>query len=345
MKWTLFVVGLFTLFAVPAVQTYHEIRQYAAGSREHPWPQCCDIFDALPRATAAYSEHNGGWISKMFRGNAVLLQAIDQYEKDLKAESFLTQFVLPPTQELLVHAGSGNEKGYVGRQRWLFYRPGIDYCTGPGFLNPRQMARRADSGTEWQSAPQPDPRAAILQFHRQLAERNIRLVLMPTPDKATIHPEKFSSRYEGRRMSIHNPSYRQFLDELQAEGVLVCDVTDVLAQYRDRSGNAVYLATDTHWRPEAMELAAAELARLIEEKIVFDGDCRRSLSASAVQGRKEPRRHRDDAQTASESARLRRGSRNDPPGDRRSGHAVASRSGRRSPGAGRQLCQHLFAGR
>ena len=234
-----------------------------------PWPQCCDIFDALPRAAAAYSEHNGGWISKTFRGNAVLLQAIDKYEKDLKAESFLTQFVLPPTQEILVYAGSGNEKGYVGRQRWLFYRPGIDYCTGPGFLNPRHMARRADSGTQWRPAPQPDPRAAILQFHRQLAERNIRLVLMPTPDKATIHPEKFSSRYEGRRMSVHNPSYRQFLDELEAEGVLVCDVTDALAQYRDRSGNAVYLATDTHWRPEAMELAAAELARLIEEKIVL----------------------------------------------------------------------------
>jgi len=268
-KWTLFVVGLFTLFAVPAVQTYREMRQHTEGRRETPWPQCCEIFDALPCAAAAYSEHNGGWISKTFRGNAVLLQAIDKYEKDLKAESFLTQFVLPPTQELLVYAGSGNEKGYVGRQRWLFYRPGIDYCTGPGFLNPRHMARRADSGTEWRPAPQPDPRAAILQFHRQLAERNIRLVLMPTPDKATIHPEKFSSRYEGRRMSVHNPSYRQFLDELEVEGVLVCDVTDALAQYRDRSGSAVYLATDTHWRPEAMELAAAELARLIEEKIVL----------------------------------------------------------------------------
>ena len=268
-KWTLFAVGIFTLFAVPAVQTYREMRQYMEGRRENPWPQCCDIFDALSRAAAAYSEHNGGWISKTSRGNAVLLQAIDNYEKDLKAESFLTQFVLPPTQELLVYAGSGNEKAYVGRQRWLFYRPGIDYCTGPGFLNPRQMARRANSGTEWRPAPQPDPRTAILQFHRQLAERNIRLVLMPTPDKATIHPEKFSSRYAGRQMTVHNPSYRQFLNELEGEGVLVCDVTDALAQYRDRSDNAVYLATDTHWRPEAVELAAAELARLIEEKLVL----------------------------------------------------------------------------
>ncbi len=268
-KWTLFVVGLFTLFAVPTVQTYREMRQHAEGRRENAWPQCCDIFDALPRAAAAYREHNGGWMSNTFRANAVLLQAIDEYEEDLKAESFLTQFVLPVTQELLVYAGSGNEKGYVGRQRWLFYRPGIDYCTGPGFLNPRQMARRADSGRQWRPAPQPDPRAAIRQFHRQLAERDIRLVLMPTPDKATIHPDKFSSRYEGRWLSVHNPSYRQFLDELEAEGVLVCDITDTLAQYRDRSGNAVYLATDTHWRPEAMELAAAELARLINEKIAF----------------------------------------------------------------------------
>jgi alginate O-acetyltransferase complex protein AlgJ len=223
----------------------------------------------LPRAAAAYREHNGGWISKVFRANAVLLQAIDKYEKDLKAESLLTLFVLPPTQDFLVYAGSGNEKGYVGRQGWLFYRPGIDYCTGPGFLDPRQMTRRAGSGTQWRPAPQPDPRAAIRQFHRQLAQRDIRLVLMPTPDKATIHPENFSARYEGRRMSVHNPSYRQFLDEIEAEGVLVCDVTDALIQFRDRSGSAVYLATDTHWRPEAMELAAGELARLIEEKVVL----------------------------------------------------------------------------
>jgi hypothetical protein len=268
-KWTLVVIGLFTLFAVPAVQAYREMQLHAAGRRENPWPQCCDIFDALPRAVAAYSDHHGGWSSKMFRGNAALLQAIDKYEKDLQAESFLTQLVLPPTQEFLAYAGSGNEQGYVGRQRWLFYRPGIDYCTGPGFLNPRHIARRADSGTQGRPAPQPDPRAAIFQFHRQLAEQNIRLVLMPTPDKATIHPEKFSSRYEGPRMNVHNPSYRQFLEELGAQGVLVCDVTDALAQYRDRSGNGVYLATDTHWRPEAMELATGELARLIEERIAW----------------------------------------------------------------------------
>lgn len=188
-KWTLLAVGLFTLFAVPLVQTYLDIRPFAAGTRKNPRPQCCDIFEAVPRAMVAYSEGVGDWVSRVQQGNTALLQSIDHYEKELKAESFLTQSIQPPTQELLVRTGSGNEKAYVGRQGWLFYRPGIDYCTGPGFLNARQVARRTDSGTEFRSGPQADPRAAILQFHRQLAERDIRLVLMPVPDKATVHPE------------------------------------------------------------------------------------------------------------------------------------------------------------
>lgn len=271
-KWALFAVGLLTLLAVPTVQTCRELRPPAGSQRENAWPQCCDLLEALPRAVAAFREHDGGWLSKTFHANAVLRQAIGQYEQDLKTESFLSQFVLPPTQEVLVHVGSGNEQAYVGRQRWLFYRPGIDYCTGPGFLTPQQMAYRAHRGTPWQPAPQPDPRAAILQFHRQLAERNIRLVLMPTPDKATIHPEKYSSRYTGWRTSVHNPSYQEMLDELEAAGVLVCDVTEALVQSRDDSGGAVYLATDTHWRPEAMEMAATELARFIDQKIAFATD-------------------------------------------------------------------------
>ena len=268
-KWALFVVGLSTLFAVPFVQTYRDMQRYAEGRRDSPWPQCCDIVGALPGALEVYRESEGRWISKAFQANATLLQAIDTFEKDLKAESFLTQIVLPPTQELLLYAGCGNEKGYVGRERWLFYRPGIDYCSGPGFLNPHQLVLRTGSGMHEKSHVQPDPRAAILQFHRQLAARNIRLVLMPTPDKATIHPEKFSSRYQGRKWNVQNPSYEQLIDELEAEGVLICDVTDALAQYRDTSGKAVYLATDTHWRPEAMGVAALHLARFLEQEVLL----------------------------------------------------------------------------
>jgi alginate O-acetyltransferase complex protein AlgJ len=263
-KWSLCAIGLFTLFAVPFVQAVHETRQYAHGKRGTPWPQCCEVIDALPRAIAAFREGSGGWLGKTLRANAVALQAIAQYEGDLKSESVLTRRIQPPVQEILVRAGAGNEQGYVGRRGWLFYRPGIDACTGPGFLRPRQLARRAEDGTAWRLAPQPDPRVAIVQFHRQLAARDIRLVVMPIPDKATIHPDRFSARYEGQRGTIHNPSYRQFLADLEAEGVLVCEVSGALARHRNRSATPAYLATDTHWRPEAMEVAVRELARCIE---------------------------------------------------------------------------------
>ena len=46
-------------------------------------------------------------------------------------------------------------------------------------------------------------------------------------------------------------------------------MTDTLARYRNTSGKAVYLATDTHWRPEAMELAAVQLAGFLEQEILL----------------------------------------------------------------------------
>ena len=156
-KWTLFVMGLLTLFSVPTVQTYRELWQRARAVVKPPGRSVST--SSLPcRAVSACGEHHGSYLSRTFRGNAVLLQAIDTHERDLKAKSFLTRVVLPRTQEILVRLGSGNEKAYVGRARWLFYRPGIDYGTGPGFLHPRHIARRAESGTQWRPAPQPDPR-------------------------------------------------------------------------------------------------------------------------------------------------------------------------------------------
>ena len=40
--------------------------------------------------------------------------------------------------------GAGNERVYVGRDGWLFYRPDVEYLTGRGFLDPAQIERRID---------------------------------------------------------------------------------------------------------------------------------------------------------------------------------------------------------
>ena len=79
---------------------------------------------------------------------------------------------------------------------------------------------------------------------------------MPTPLKPGVHPEMLARRYADATGVLQNPSYRAFVDDLRRDGVLVFDPSEALAAAR-RSGPQ-YLATDTHWRPEAME-AVAEL--------------------------------------------------------------------------------------
>ncbi|MGH2437712.1 MAG: alginate O-acetyltransferase AlgX-related protein, partial [bacterium] len=114
---------------------------------------------------------------------------------------------------------------------------------------------------EWEAPPQPDPRLAIVGFQRDLAARGITLVVVPTPLKPGVHPEKLAHGYADGADVLQNPSYREFVESITREGVLVFDPADVLA--RARGAGAQYLASDTHWRPEAMESVADRLAAFI----------------------------------------------------------------------------------
>jgi alginate O-acetyltransferase complex protein AlgJ len=261
------LAGLFvaTLATVPVAQHVRDIRAYDAGRRDSPVPQCYEIVSAVPRAVerAKQSPRGFPW-NAIEANNQVLLPAIDRYEDALEGESLLAEHLLPRGQALLARIGLGNEKAYVGRDGWLFYRPSVDYLTAPGFLEPVYLRKRSERPNEWTPAPQPDPRPAVLQFHRQLAERGIELFLVPAPAKPMIHPEKLSIRYAGRDEVLQNPSYDRFVREMRSAGVRVFEPAGVLMRLRRETHRPQYLATDTHWRPEAMQRVAAELARFIE---------------------------------------------------------------------------------
>jgi alginate O-acetyltransferase complex protein AlgJ len=147
----------------------------------------------------------------------------------------------------------------------VFYRPDVEYVTGPAFLDPAHQKRRIESAPEWTAPPQPDPRPALLQFKRDLDARGIALVVVPTPVKPVIHPEKLAWRLAGRSGAVHNLSYGSFIAELTANGLLVFDPADILAA--GRLASPQYMSADTHWRPEALEAAAEGLAAFIEAKI------------------------------------------------------------------------------
>ena len=266
-SWAL--IGLFalTVAVVPLSQLIFEMTAYFAGERDTVWPQPTEIFQEIPAALEKLTDTDRSLFGRVFKANATMLRSINTFEDNLEDEALLAKLLLSPIQSLFAeHLGAGNEEAYVGRGQWLFYRPGIDYVMGPAFLDPVQLAKRASGGNEWQPAPHPDPRTAIIDFKNQLAERGIALIVMPTPIKPAIHPEQFSAGYSGLDAAVQNPSYEQFKRDLEEAGVLVCDVAEILVNAKRRTGRPQYLATDTHWRPEAMELAAQELKDFIEKR-------------------------------------------------------------------------------
>ena len=208
--------------------------------------------------------------------NRRLEQRIDDFERALEEESHLRATTLADVQLLLAAAGGvGNESVYLGRDGWLILRQGFDYLTGPPFLDPRTLERKRRAGPSWQPTPRPDPRPAILDLHRQLAARDIELVLLPTPTKPMIHPEALrpealrpeALRPEALRSGVagvpQNPSFRDFRRELEARGITVFDpVPTLLDDLRD-TGREQYLRTDSHWSPGAVDAVARDLAGLL----------------------------------------------------------------------------------
>lgn len=264
----LVAVFLLTIGAVPADQHAWEIGRHRAGARAERLPQCYDIFRSAVKVARMWPGTPGVFYRRIALLNGVLLRDIHAYEDELEEESRFGASVLPYAQYVLTRGfGVGNEKTYCGLDGWLFYRPEIDYLAGPGFLDPKQLAKRAESGTEWKAAPQPDPVTAIVRFREQLAKRGIKLVVMPAPVKPMVHPEKFSRAYSTVKKPVQNPSYGEFITRLRMEGVYVFDAAEELLAARASSGEPQYLATDTHWRPEAMEMAAAKLAAYLRDVV------------------------------------------------------------------------------
>ena len=177
---------------------------------------------------------------------------LHRFERALEDDSPAGKWLRPRLQLVLSRdLGVGNEQVYLGEEGWLYHRAGVDYVVGPGFLDPAVLDRRRHETAPCEGAVQPDPVAAIADLDAQLAARGIRLLVVPTPVKSVVAPERLA---RGARGPLQNPSFEGFVAELAQRGVDVFDPTPLLLE------PGSYLATDTHWRPEAMERVAAALA-------------------------------------------------------------------------------------
>jgi alginate O-acetyltransferase complex protein AlgJ len=249
------------ILAVPTIELLGA-RARAASGVAVSWSHLLGLPRAIRTHLADNPPKEGRAWQRLQSANRVVLAGLSAFEGGLEDESILGQTLRPRTQAMMTRwLGAGNERVYAGENRWLFYRPDVEYLTGAGFLDPSQQQRRTDAVSEWETPPQPDPRRAIMQLQNQLARRGIALVVIPTPVKPGVHPEMLSRRYAGTSVVLQNPSFAAFVDDLRQNGVLVFDPSTILAS--GRADGPQYLAMDTHWRPEAMELVAEQLRDFI----------------------------------------------------------------------------------
>ena len=223
--------------------------------------------EAFGELLASFSEaRRVGAAEGLAAGNRRLLAGLEELEARIEDESILRRRLLPPVQLALSGTlGVGNEQAYIGRGGWLFYRLDVDYLTGPGFLNAKAMERRRRGGKAWEMPPEPDPVAAIVELARDLDGRGIELLVMPTPVKPMLLPGALVWRRTAQP-PLRNPSWTRFAGALEDQGVAVLDAGAWLAAIPSDAG-ALYLTTDTHWTPAAMEQVAKRLAQVISERL------------------------------------------------------------------------------
>ncbi len=185
------------------------------------------------------------------------------YEKNLENASAAVKQVRPRMQylewKLLANAG---EKAVVGRDGWLFYRESVRYGTERPAITLGSDAA--------------DPIAAIRSFRDQLQARQIRLLVVPVPNKESVYPEMLARRAAGAGVVVCEPT-RRLLEQLERYGIEYVDLFDVLRRAKqDESASdarRLYLAQDSHWSPKGMRLAAAAVARrVLEHRFVSRGD-------------------------------------------------------------------------
>ena len=171
-------------------------------------------------------------------------------------------FTKPPRHVLQSLATSllheGNSKTIIGKDGWLFLRPGVEALTGTGPLQAPPIGPASDPALKKAHGPT----SVVERFAADLKERGIRLLLVPVPIKPTIYPENLGNL----EAPLTHPDAPAFYELLKASGIEVLNLSpDFVAAKKDRQ---VYLKQDTHWTPETMQAAARSVAGRLSE---FEG--------------------------------------------------------------------------
>ena len=191
-------------------------------------------------------KHYGVWTSRYLRA----------FEKKVEDENVLVLKFRPQYQ--LAVWNVFNEPGEkvvlgAGEGRWLFYRQDVEFLVQPSPLDVR-------------SAKLDNPIQAILKFRDQLKKKGVELLVVITPGKPSIYPERLTGASGEKPIASHG---KAILDSLTKLGLNTVDLYTPLlaAKANDANLGELYLNDDTHWTPRGAELAAGEIAKKVNSMV------------------------------------------------------------------------------
>ena len=187
-------------------------------------------------------KHYGVWTSRYLRA----------FEKKVEDENALVLAVRPQYQLAVWNIFNDPGEKVVlgsGEGRWLFYRQDVEFLVQPSPLDVR-------------SAKLDNPIQAILRFRDQLKAKGVELLVVITPGKPSVYPERLTGT------AINSAGHgKNILDSLAKLGLNTVDLYTPLlsAKVDDSNLGPLYLNDDTHWTPRGAELAASVIAKKVRE--------------------------------------------------------------------------------
>ncbi|HVW03304.1 MAG TPA: hypothetical protein VHB77_23275 [Planctomycetaceae bacterium] len=144
----------------------------------------------------------------------------------------------------------------AGRDGWMFFVPELRALSVGPFWG--ENAAKVSRSSKPENA---DPLPAILDFHRQLKDAGIDLLVVPVPAKAAIYPEGISNTVKpAPKLPRLDPAERDFYKLLEREGVGVLDLAPRFLNWRENARYPLFCKTDTHWSGVAIALASRAIA-------------------------------------------------------------------------------------
>jgi hypothetical protein len=198
------------------------------------------VFESTPRPVFTWSSWFSGTWQEQYRRNT---EDSVGFRSDLVRLFNQVDFSLFS----LAHAG----KIVVGKKNYLFGDQYIESALGINFAGKRFIDEKVKLTKQLQE--------------KLWKEKNIFLLVIFTPDKATFFPEYVPGRYLRKRQGISNYSY--YAQRYLEEGVHFIDFNRYWRMLKDTSRYPLYPKTGIHWTCYGAVLAADSLARYLEAKL------------------------------------------------------------------------------